>query len=188
MSEPATAAFTANGRSYRPPPRPVVVVCLDGCGDEYLDAALARGRMPCTGKFATEGWRGFARAALPSFTNTNNASIATGVPPSVHGISGNFFLDPATGEKVMMNAAKYLRAPTIFAAASAAGRRVAVLTAKDKLREILSHGMRGISISAENDTPLSSCARISRSLSLAVATAVRRPARAAAARIVPQRR
>ena len=28
---------------------------------------------------------------MPTFTNPNNVSIITGVPPSVHGISGNFF-------------------------------------------------------------------------------------------------
>ena len=149
LSTPATTPFTANGRSYRPPPRPVAVVCLDGCADEYLDAALARGRMPCLARLAVEGWRGLARAALPSFTNTNNASIATGVPPAAHGISGNFFLDPETGEEVMMNSARYLRAGTILAAAARAGRRVAIATAKDKLREILAHDLAGISFSAE---------------------------------------
>ncbi len=151
-SIPATATFTVNGRTYTPPARPVAVVCMDGCADEYLDAALARGKMPHLAAIALHGYRGMARSALPSFTNTNNASIATGVPPSVHGISGNFFLDPETGEEVMMNSARYLRAGTIFQAAANAGRRVAVVTAKDKLREILSSGLSGpggISLSAE---------------------------------------
>ena len=39
------------------------------------------------------------RSAIPSFTNVNNAAIATGAPPSVTGISGNFFLDPESGEE-----------------------------------------------------------------------------------------
>ena len=38
----STTPFTVNGRTYTPPARPVVVICLDGCADEYLDAALAR--------------------------------------------------------------------------------------------------------------------------------------------------
>lgn len=149
MTSPTTTPFTVNGRSYRPPARPVAVVCLDGCADEYLDAALVRNRAPNIARIAVAGWRGLARSALPSFTNTNNASIATGTPPSVHGISGNFFLDPASGKEVMMNSASFLRAETIFAAAARAGRKVAIVTAKDKLREILAHGMRGISLSAE---------------------------------------
>lgn len=149
MPDIRIAHFSANGRAYTCPPRPVVVICLDGSADDYLDAALVRGKMPVLKKMAVEGRRGMARSALPSFTNTNNASIATGAPPSVHGISGNFFLDPETGEEVMMNSSRYLRAETILAGAAAAGRRVAFVTAKDKLREILSKGLKGISISAE---------------------------------------
>lgn len=149
MPAPATRSFTVNGRTYAPPARPVAVICFDGCGDEYLDAAMAQRRMPHVEAMAIRGFRGMARSALPSFTNTNNASIVTGAPPSVHGITGNFFLDPATGEEVMMNSPRYLRAGTIPAAAAAVGRRVAVVTAKDKLREILAHGLDGISLSAE---------------------------------------
>ena len=145
MSRP----FTANERTYVPPPRPVVVVCLDGSPDKYLDAALSRDRMPRLQAMIDRGYRGQARAALPSFTNTNNVSIVTGLPPSGHGISGNFFLDPETGEEVMMNSPRYLRAETIFAVASRAGCRVATVTAKDKLREMFAAGMDGISFSAE---------------------------------------
>ena len=145
----ASTPFEANGREYRPPARPIAVVCVDGCEDAYLNAAMVRGRMPRVSQIAASGYRGMARAALPSFTNVNNAAIATGVPPSVTGISGNFFLDSSTGEPTMMNSAAYLRCGTIFAAASASGRKVAVVTAKDKLREILSHEMTGIALSAE---------------------------------------
>lgn len=145
----ASAAFAVNGRTYRPPSRPVVVICLDGCADEYLDAALARGRMPYLARMAAAGYRGLARAALPSFTNVNNCAIITGTPPRDTGIGGNYFLDPTTGDEVMTNSAKYLRNDTILAAAARAGRRVATVTAKDKLRELLAKDLRGISFSAE---------------------------------------
>ena len=152
MREISTRSFVANSRMYAPPARPVVVVCLDGSADEYLDAALARGRMPHVQRVAVSGYRGLARGAMPSFTNVNNASIVTGAPPSVHGICGNFFYDPATGEEVMMNSARYLRAETIFPAASRAGRKVAIVTAKEKLRDILASGLvdrGGIAFSSE---------------------------------------
>lgn len=145
----AQIEFEANGRSYRAPDRPVVVVCLDGSADEYLDAALARDLMPNVKRMSVQGYRGMARGALPSFTNVNNASIVTGLPPSRHGISGNYFLDPDTGEEVMMNSARFLRCGTILAAAAEAGRTVAMVTAKEKLRDILSAGMRGIAFSSE---------------------------------------
>ncbi|MDP6538243.1 MAG: phosphonoacetate hydrolase [Planctomycetota bacterium] len=149
MAAISRESFETNGRRYAPPARPIVVVCIDGCADEYLDSAMALGRIPAMQRMAVEGYRGLCRGALPAFTNTNNASIVTGVPPSEHGISGNFFLDPDTGEEVMMNAAAYLRTGTLLADAARAGRRVAVVTSKDKLRNILSHDLTGIAFSAE---------------------------------------
>lgn len=137
------STFTCNQRTYRLPARPIVVVCLDGSADEYLDAALARGRMPNLARFAQRGYRGMARGALPSFTNVNNTSIVTGVPPSVHGIGGNFFYDEASGQEVMMNSSSYVRSETILAAAAKAGRKVAVVTAKEKLRDIFAKGVVG---------------------------------------------
>ncbi len=142
-------SFTVNGRHYDVPTRPVVVICIDGCADEYLSAAMDRGRAPNLTKMSASGYRGLVRAALPAFTNVNNAAICTGLPPSQTGICGNFFLDPDSGEEVMTNSAKYLRAPTILASAAEAGRQVAFVTAKDKLRAFLSVGLNGIAFSSE---------------------------------------
>jgi phosphonoacetate hydrolase len=50
---------------------------------------------------------------------------------------------------VMMNDPRHLRAGTILAAFSAAGAKVAVITAKDKLRKLLGHEMQGICFSSE---------------------------------------
>lgn len=149
MSTISTQSFTANGITYNPPPKPVVVICMDGSADEYYNAAIARDRMPNLKKMSVQGYRGSVRGALPSFTNVNNTSIVTGVPPSEHGICGNFFYDETKDEEVMMNSSSYLRAETLLAAAARAGRRLAVVTAKEKLRDILSYKMKGIAISAE---------------------------------------
>ncbi len=152
MSSPTTTPFTVNQRAYRPPAQPVAVICLDGSADEYLDAALARDLMPNLKRFAVTGWRGLARAAMPTFTNVNNTSIVTGVPPAVHGMGGNFFYDAAAGEEVMMNSSRFVRADTIFPAAQKAGRKVAVVTAKEKLRDIFASGLidaGGIAFSSE---------------------------------------
>lgn len=133
--------FSANGRSYPLPPNPIAVICLDGCADEYLSTAIARGKMPRLAAMARDGWRGIVRGALPSFTNVNNTSIVTGVPPRVHGICGNFFLDPETGGEVMMNGPEFRRCGTILNAAADAGRKVAFITAKEKLRTVLGDGV-----------------------------------------------
>lgn len=149
MSLPPSPSISCNSRQYALPEQPVAVLCLDGSADEYFDVAMARDRMPNFQRMAVQGYRGLARSALPSFTNVNNASIVTGVPPSIHGIGGNFFFDPISGREVMMNSAEYLRAKTILAAAAQAGRKVAVVTAKEKLRALLSHQLQGIAFSSE---------------------------------------
>jgi phosphonoacetate hydrolase len=97
--------------------------------------------MPNLQDMSVRGYRGLARAAMPTFTNVNNTSIVTGVPPSAHGIGGNFFYDTGAGQEVMMNSAKFLRAETLFPAAARAGRKVAVVTAKEKLRDIFAAGL-----------------------------------------------
>ena len=137
------AKINVNGRNYCLPPETVVVICVDGCEEDYLDVAIEAGRMPNLKRILESGWRGLARGALPSFTNVNNSSIVTGVPPSVTGISGNFFLDPESGEEVMMNSSDFLRCETILSAAAQAGRKVAMVTAKEKLRDLLSPGLTG---------------------------------------------
>jgi phosphonoacetate hydrolase len=136
--------FTLNRRTYSPPSHPIVVICLDGSADEYLDAAMARGRMPNLLRLSARGYRGLARGAMPSLTNVNNTSIVTGAPPCIHGIGGNYFFDTTSGKEVMMNSADFLRAETIFPAAQRAGRRVAVVTAKEKLRDIFASGLIGL--------------------------------------------
>lgn len=145
----STQSFEANGKSYYPAAKPIVVICIDGSADEYLDTTLLYDRMPNLKRMSRNGYRGMVRGALPSFTNVNNSSIVTGVSPAIHGISGNFFYNESIDQEVMMNSAEYLRAETILAAASNAGRKLAVVTAKEKLRDILSFKMKGIAISAE---------------------------------------
>ncbi len=138
---PMTAPVIVNDRVYPVPGRCAVVICLDGCEPEYLDVAVADGRMPTLQRMRVEGTDRIAHSVIPSFTNPNNLSIATGRPPSVHGICGNYFHDPSTGTEVMMNDVRFLRAPTIFSKFFQAGARVAVVTAKDKLRALLAAGL-----------------------------------------------
>ncbi|MFO1414386.1 MAG: phosphonoacetate hydrolase [Burkholderiales bacterium] len=141
--------LTVNGRTYRWPDRPLVVVCVDGCEPDYINQAIEAGRAPFLASLKERGTCLTADSVVPSFTNPNNLSIVTGAPPAVHGICGNFFWDPDAKAEVMMNDAKYLRAGTILAALADAGAKVAVVTAKDKLRSLLGHKMKGICFSSE---------------------------------------
>jgi phosphonoacetate hydrolase len=130
-----------NGRSYRWPEAPTVVVCIDGSEPDYIEEAVKAGVAPYLARITAQCSDLRCDCVVPSFTNPNNLSIVTGRPPSVHGISGNYFLDPDTGEEVMMNDAKFLRAPTLFQAFQKEGAKIAIVTAKDKLRGLLGHGL-----------------------------------------------
>ena len=143
-------SIQVNQRSYRLPSVPTVVVCVDGCEPDYLGQAVGTGHMPWMREALARGTGLVADCVVPTFTNPNNLSIVTGAPPSVHGICGNYLYDTATGTEVMMNDAKWLRAPTLFEALANAGKSVAIVTAKDKLRSLLGHKMaKGICFSSE---------------------------------------
>ena len=153
--------LTVNNREYAWPQQPLVAVCIDGSQPEYIEEAIAGGHMPFTEKMLEYGTDLRGHSVVPSFTNPNNLSIVTGVPPKVHGISGNFFLDSESGQEVMMNDPKFLRAGTLFQAFHEAGAKVVIVTAKDKLRRLLGHGLdyasgRAICFSSEkaNETTL----------------------------------
>lgn len=133
---------TANERVYPAPKTCAIVICLDGCEPAYLDVAIADGLMPTLKRMRETGTERRAHSVIPSFTNPNNLSIATGRPPIVHGICGNFLFDPDTGEEVMMNDVRFLRAPTLFSKFYEAGAKVAIVTAKDKLRALLGAGLK----------------------------------------------
>ena len=133
--------IAVNGRTYRLPRQPVVVVCVDGSEPGYIERAVEAGRAPWFAKVLKEGTNLVGDCVVPSFTNPNNLSIVTGRPPAVHGICGNYFLDPETGKEVMMNDPKFLRVETLFPVFQRAGCRIAVITAKDKLRGLLGKGL-----------------------------------------------
>lgn len=134
--------ITVNDRSYQWPAAPTVVVCIDGSEPDYIEQAVADGVMPFTKSMLERGADLRVDCVVPSFTNPNNLSIVTGQPPVVHGISGNYFLDPDTGSEVMMNEPRFLGVPTIFQAFQDAGAKICIITAKDKLRGLLGNGLK----------------------------------------------
>jgi phosphonoacetate hydrolase len=154
MASTTQPSITLHGKSYTIPNRPTVVVCIDGFDPEYLASGLSNNTLPTLSRWAREGFHAPAKSAMPSVTNTNNVSIVTGMPPSVHGISGNYYLDKATGEERMVLDDSTMRGSTILEQMGRAGVRVAAITAKDKLRRIINHGLKqadgAICFSAQN--------------------------------------
>lgn len=117
-------------------------MCVDGSQPEYIEEAIKAGVMPWTAKVVAEQGSDLrADCVVPSFTNPNNISIVTGVPPRVHGICGNFYYDRENDKEVMMNEPSLLRTDTIFKAFQDAGAKIAIVTAKDKLRRLLGNGL-----------------------------------------------
>jgi len=130
-----------NGVTYRWPRRPAVVVCIDGGDPAYLRRFLDDGALPNIARFIGEGFGTVVDGSMPSFTCPNNMSIITGTPTSRHGISGNFYLDTATWQPVVMTGPELLRGDTILARFADAGAKVVSITAKDKLRKQLGKGL-----------------------------------------------
>ncbi len=142
-----TKPVMLNGISYHWPARPVVVVCIDGSDPAYIEQGVKDGIIPNIEKFMKAGFSAIADGTVPSFTCPNNMSIVTGSPPAVHGISGNFYLEPETRKAVMMTGPELLRSSTVLAEFSKRGAKIVSITSKDKLRQQL---QKGVDIAAGN--------------------------------------
>jgi predicted AlkP superfamily pyrophosphatase or phosphodiesterase len=115
------------------PPTPVdrvLVVSIDGLLPAcYLEPDAHGLAVPTLRTLARSGIaaRG-VRSVFPSVTYPSHTTMATGVPPAVHGIVTNVASDP--GERNMEGWRWYtedIKAPTVWDAATAAGREVALV-------------------------------------------------------------
>lgn len=135
--------FGAPAVSQRLPQRVVVVMC-DGFGLDYLDQS----HMPVLAQWMKQGLFRRVKDAMPSVTNTNNASICCGVLADQHGITGNSYLNERTGREEYMETADLLLSPTLFQRAKKQGVKSALLSSKKKTTTLLSAGA-DIILSAE---------------------------------------
>jgi len=133
--------------SARPRKRRVVVVMLDGFGLEYYDASP----MPTLKRWAADGVFARVQDQMPSVTNTNNASICCGVPASVHGITGNSYLNRKTGQEDFMEDPRLLLAPTLFQKAARQNLISGLFTSKKKTASLLNAGT-SLVVAAETPT------------------------------------
>lgn len=137
---------SAAGFAAKTPPRKVLVCLIDGLGLDYI----AKSDMPGFRRLMREGTYREGHGMMPSLTNVNNASLATGTFPEKHGVTANTFFDPALREVVEMADRKYLLAPTIFESAHRKGWKTAFVGAKDKIRTLIGTAA-GTSLSAEKE-------------------------------------
>lgn len=113
----------------RPSGRPaVVIVSIDGLRAD----AIASTRTPHLTALLREGAYSLdARTTTPSHTLPSHASMLTGVPPEVHGITWN---TDRTDERGLVTV------PTVFAVAKEAGLRTAGFFGKAKLKHLILPG------------------------------------------------
>src|SRR5436305_6713030 len=91
----STAALAGAPAFAQRKPQRLVVLMIDGFGLEYLDATP----MPTLARWRQSGIFRRVQDAMPSVTNTNNASICCGEWPDRHGITGNSYLDQRTARE-----------------------------------------------------------------------------------------
>ncbi len=113
-----------------------LIICIDGGDPAYFETAPT----PNLDRLGAEGQRLFVKAQMPTVTNVNNVSLICGGPPSMHGITANYFLNPETGEEVYMESGDFLLSPTLMEMGAAAGRRTAALASKKKLTDMIGKG------------------------------------------------
>lgn len=138
------AASTLTARGAAPARRKVLVCLIDGFGPDYI----AKSEMPNLRRAMKAGTYKIGRGVMPSLTNVNSASLATGSYPEAHGITANTFFDPGLRQVVEMADAKYLKRPALFASAHEKGWKTAFVGAKEKIRSLIGVSAH-TSISAE---------------------------------------
>lgn len=134
----------ASARAAAPARRKVLLCLIDGFGPEYI----AQSEMPNLQRAIRAGSYRIGTGAMPSLTNVNSATFATGAFPVTHGITANTFFDPEQGKIVEMADAKFLQHPTLFASAHQKGWKTAFVGAKEKIRSLIGVGA-DTSVSAE---------------------------------------
>jgi phosphonoacetate hydrolase len=133
--------FELNGVTYQWPSKPVVVVCVDGGDPAYFEQGIRERVLPNVERFMRQGFYAVADGTVPSFTCPNNMSIVTGAQPRVHGISGNFYLEPETRQPIAMTGPELLRCSTVLAEYARRDAKIVSITSKDKLRQQLQKGI-----------------------------------------------
>jgi phosphonoacetate hydrolase len=139
-------ALNAGGseRSRAASNRKAVIALVDGFGPEYFE----KSDMPALRRIKAGGGFKVVSGMVPSVTNVNNASLATATFPDEHGITTNFYYDPAKGTAEEMKSPRFLKRPTILERAAAKGWKTAIVSSKDKIRTLCSGGA-AIAVSAE---------------------------------------
>ncbi len=128
----AVAAWVAPGPVYGQTPPKAIVLAWDGAVPGFVREMLAQGKLPNLAKLIEGGaFADDVTAVFPSSTAPGFASLLTGAPPRITGISGNRVpRTPRSQFTILESSAGFntalLRAEPVWATAERAGRKVVV--------------------------------------------------------------
>ena len=117
-------------------PLTTIIIMVDGLDPAYLESCST----PNLRQLAEDGFMVEGKAMMPTVTNVNNVSLITGSYPQTHGITSNYWFNRQTGSELYMESGDFIKTETMFQRAEAQGARSLLVTAKDKLRRLLSNG------------------------------------------------
>jgi predicted AlkP superfamily phosphohydrolase/phosphomutase len=100
----------------------VIVAMIDGLDPRYA----APQAMPVFNRLASAGTSAEVEAVIPTVTNANNASISCAAWPAEHGITGNYYYDPVSGEQDYMESSRLLLQPTLMTRVTDTGGKAIV--------------------------------------------------------------
>lgn len=107
-------------------PRPLIVLGIDGATWELIEPWARQGLLPNFKRLMEEGAWGTLRAYSPYKSPVLWTTMATGVPPRVHGVLD--FVQPYGARQTVPVDMRLRKAPAVWTIASAAGRDVAVIS------------------------------------------------------------
>jgi phosphonoacetate hydrolase len=111
----------------------VLVAMIDGLDPRYVTPQA----MPVLSGLAKRGTSAEVKAVAPTVTNANNAGISCAAWPAEHGITGNYYFDPRSGDEDYMESSALLLRPTLMTRVAESGGKAALLTAKSKTVRLL---------------------------------------------------
>ncbi|MCG9128819.1 alkaline phosphatase family protein [Candidatus Poribacteria bacterium] len=127
--------------------RKILIICIDAGSYDYLSAS----EIPNITKLAELGFLQQGNSVIPSVTNVNNVSIATGAFPNKHGITTNYYVDRESRKGEFIEDNRFLLSPTLFEEAKTTkfADTTALFVTKKKLLRILEKGA-DIQVAAED--------------------------------------
>lgn len=126
----------------------LLIIVIDGCSLENI----SRENTPNLFRIAKNGFYKCIKAAIPTVTNVNHATILTGKFPCDHGIVGNYFYNRETGEQGFIESTGFINTETIIDYMYKKGATTAFLSVKGNVLEVFGRSVKfGISVQKPNE-------------------------------------